>query len=61
MLRFLIAGTLLGGLVLSLLNWLTAAILPPRYKQFSVPQAVVETIRANVAEDDIYTAPRECS
>jgi len=58
MLRFLIAGTLLGGLVLSLLNWLTAAILPPRYKQFRAPQAVVDTIRANVADDDIYTAPQ---
>jgi hypothetical protein len=58
MLRFLIAGTILGGLVLSVLNWLTAAILPPRYKQFSDPQAVVETIRANVAADDIYTAPQ---
>ena len=56
MLRFLTAGTLVGGLVLSLVNWLTAAILPPRYKQFRAPQAVVETIRANVAEDDIYTA-----
>ena len=46
MLRFLIAGTLVGGLVLSALNWLTAAVLPPRYKQFREPQAVVETIRA---------------
>jgi len=54
----LIAGTLLGGLVLNLLNWLTAGILPPRYKQFRAPQDVVETIRANVVEDDIYTAPQ---
>lgn len=58
MLRFLTAGTLLGGLILSVLNWLTAAILPPRYKQFTVPQAVVDTVRANAAEDDIYTAPQ---
>ncbi|SRR6266545_2120175 len=58
MLRFLVAGTLLGGIVLSVLSSLTAAILPPRYKPFSDPVAVVETIRAHVAEDDIYTAPQ---
>jgi hypothetical protein len=58
MLRFLIAATLVGGLCLSVLNWLTAAILPPRYRTFRAPQAVVETILANVAEDDIYTAPQ---
>jgi hypothetical protein len=58
MTQFPIVGTLLGGLVLSVLNWLTAAILPPRYKQFREPQSVVETIRANVVEDDIYTAPQ---
>src|SRR5262249_42286 len=56
--RFLTAGTLLGGLVLSLLNWLTSAILPPRFQQFRDPHAVVETIRANVSGDDIYTAPQ---
>jgi len=56
--RFLTAGTLLGGLVLSLLNWFTAAILPPRFEQFRDPDAVVETIRANVSGDDIYTAPQ---
>jgi hypothetical protein len=55
--RFLIAGTLAGGLVLSVLNWITAAILPPRFKQFSDPPAVVEAIRANVSGNDIYTAP----
>jgi hypothetical protein len=56
--RFLIAGTLTGGIVLSLLGWLTAAILPPRFKQFSDPHAVVETIRANAATNDIYAAPQ---
>jgi hypothetical protein len=56
--RFVIAGTLVGGLILSLLNWFTAAILPPRYKQFRDPNAVVETIRANVSGNDIYTAPQ---
>ncbi len=56
--RFLIAGTLAGWLVLSVLNWVTAAILPPRFKQFRDPHAVVETIRANVSGDDIYTAPQ---
>jgi hypothetical protein len=56
--RFLIAGTLAGGLVLSVLNWLTAAILPPRYQQFTDPHAVVETIRSNVPGDNIYTAPQ---
>jgi hypothetical protein len=55
--RFLIAGTLAGGLVLTILNWVTAGMLPPRYKQFRNPAAVAETIRANVDEDDIYTAP----
>jgi hypothetical protein len=39
--RFLIAGTLLGGVVLSLLSWVTAAILPPRYKQFKDAPVVV--------------------
>jgi hypothetical protein len=56
--RFLIAGTLTGGLILSVLNWFTAGILPPRFQQFRDPQAVVETIRANVSGDDIYTAPQ---
>ena len=56
--RFVIAGTLLGGVLLSFLNWLTAALLPPRYKQFRDPGAVVETIRANVSGNDIYTAPQ---
>jgi len=58
MTRFLITGTLAGGLVLTLLNWLTAAILPPRYKQFKDPHVVVEAIRANVSDNDIYTAPQ---
>src|SRR6516164_388838 len=58
MLRFLTTATLVGGLCLSVLNWLTAAILPPRYKTFRAPQAIVEAIRANVAEDNIYTAPQ---
>jgi hypothetical protein len=55
--RLLITGTLAGGLVLSILNWVTAAILPPRFKQFRDPHAVVEAIRANVSGNDIYTAP----
>ena len=56
--RYLILGTLAGGVVLSVLNWITAAILPPRYQQFTDPPAVVEAIRANVPGDDIYTAPQ---
>ena len=55
--RFLVAGMLAGGILLSVLGWLTAAMLPPRYKQFKDPRAVVETIRANVASNDVYTAP----
>src|SRR5262245_25848357 len=55
--RFLISGTLAGGLVLAILNWVTAAVLPPRFKQFRDAHAVVEAIRANVTADDIYTAP----
>ena len=56
--RFLVAGMLAGGIILSVLGWLTAAILPPRYKQFRDPPAVVETIRANVSSNDVYTAPQ---
>ena len=55
---FLITGTLAGGIVLTALNWVTAAILPPRFKQFRDPQAVVEAVRANVSGNDIYTAPQ---
>jgi hypothetical protein len=55
---FLIAGTLAGGLLLFVLNYLTAAILPPRFKQFRDPNAVVETIRANTSGNDIYAAPQ---
>ena len=51
--HFLLVGTLAGGLLLSILNWLAAAVLPPRYKQFRNPQAVVETIRSNVSSNDI--------
>jgi hypothetical protein len=56
--RFLIAGTLTGGVALSLLGWFTAAILPPRYRQFRDDRVVVETIRANVGANGIYTAPQ---
>src|SRR5215831_17429159 len=56
--RFLMTGTLAGGLLLTVLNWLTAAILPPRYKQFKDPQVVMEAIRPNVSGNDIYTAPQ---
>jgi hypothetical protein len=56
--RFLMTGTLAGGLLLTVLNWLTAAILPPRYKQFKDPQVVMEAIRTNVSGNDIYTAPQ---
>ena len=56
--RFMFAGTLVGGVLLSLLNWLTASLLPPRFKQFRDPGAVVETIRSNVSGNDIYTAPQ---
>lgn len=56
--RFMITGTLAGGVLLSVLNWVTAALLPPRFKQFRDPGAVVETIRSNVSGNDIYTAPQ---
>jgi hypothetical protein len=56
--RFLIAGTLTGGVALSLLGWFTAAILPPRYKQFRDDRVVVETIRTNTGANGIYTAPQ---
>lgn len=56
--RFLIAGTLAGGFVLIVLNWVTAAILPPRHRQFKDPAAVVKALRGNVPENDIYTAPQ---
>ena len=53
--RCLITGTLTGGLVLS---WVTAAILPPRYKQFRDSHAVVEAIRSSVSGYDINTTPQ---
>jgi len=56
--RFLIAGTLVGGLLLSVLNWFAAAVLPPRFKQFRNAQAVVEAIRSNAFSNDIYAAPQ---
>lgn len=56
--HFLLVGTLAGGLLLSILNWFSAAVLPPRYKQFRNPQAVVETIRSNVSSNDIYSVPQ---
>jgi hypothetical protein len=55
--RFLFAGTLIGGILLSLLGWLTAAILPPRFKQFRDARAVVEAIRKNTTTNNIYTTP----
>ena len=55
--RFLLVGTLVGGLILSTLNWFAAAVLPPRYKQFRNAQAVVETVRSNAFSNDIYAAP----
>jgi hypothetical protein len=56
--RFLIAGTLVGGVLLSVLGFVTAALLPPRFKPFRDPAAVVETIRANTTTNEIYTAPQ---
>lgn len=56
--RFLIAGTLVGGMLLTVLGFVTAALLPPRYKPFKDPAAVVETIRANTTSNEIYTAPQ---
>jgi hypothetical protein len=56
--RFLIAGTLVGGVLLTVLGFVTAALLPPRYKPFRDPTAVVETIRANTTTNEIYTAPQ---
>lgn len=56
--HFLSVGTLAGGLLLSILNWFAAAVLPPRYKQFRNPQAVVETVRSNVSSNDIYAVPQ---
>jgi hypothetical protein len=56
--RFLIGGTIIGGFILTILNWITSAILPPRFKQFTDPHVVVEAIRANVSGNDIYTAPQ---
>jgi fructose-specific phosphotransferase system IIC component len=56
--RFLIAGTLVGGVFLSVLGFVTAALLPPRFKPFRDPAAVVETIRANTTTNEIYTAPQ---
>jgi hypothetical protein len=56
--RFLIAGTLAGGVLLTALGFVTAALLPPRFKPFRDPAAVVETIRANTTTNEIYTAPQ---
>lgn len=56
--RFLLVGTRAGGLLISILNWFAAAVLPPRYKQFRNPRAVVETVRSNVSSNDIYAVPQ---
>jgi hypothetical protein len=56
--RFLIAGTLVGGVLLSGLGFVTAALLPPRFKPFRDPAAVVQAIRANTTTNEIYTAPQ---
>jgi hypothetical protein len=56
--RFLIAGTVAGGLALMVLGGLTARVLPPRYSQFKDAKAVVETVRANITQNGIYTAPQ---
>lgn len=56
--RFLVSGTVVGGILLTILGYLTAAVLPPRYKQFEDAHAVVETVRANTTANDVYTAPQ---
>src|SRR5258708_26639197 len=56
--RFMIVGTLVGGLLLSVLNWFSAAVLLPRFKQFRDAHAVVETITSNISGNDIYAAPQ---
>jgi hypothetical protein len=56
--RFLIAATIAGGLILMVLGGSTSAVLPPRYTPFKDPHAVVEAVRANVADNGIYTAPQ---
>jgi hypothetical protein len=47
-----------GGVLLTALGFVTAALLPPRYKPFRDPAAVVETVRANTSTNEIYTAPQ---
>jgi hypothetical protein len=54
--RFLISGTLVGGLLLFVLNWFSAAVLPPRYKQFVNSEAAVDAIRSNTTGNGIYAA-----
>src|SRR5215831_12398607 len=54
--RFLLVGTLLGGVLLFVLNWFAAAVLPPRYRQFRNAEAVVEAVRSNTTRNDIYAA-----
>ena len=56
--RFLLVGTLLGGVLLFVLNWFAAAVLPPRYRQFRNAEAVVEAVRSNTTSNDIYAAPQ---
>jgi len=55
--QFLISGTLVGGTLLTLLGFVTAGMLPPRYKPFTDPRAVVDAMRANAPTNDIYTSP----
>ena len=55
--RFLLIGTLVGGVLLTLLAWFTA-MLPPHFRPFKDADAVVQTIRANTSGNDIYATPK---
>ena len=54
--KFLILGTIVGGIVLFVWGGLTHAVLPQPISEFKDPQAVVQVIRANTAGNAVYFA-----
>jgi len=54
--KFLILGTIVGGIVLFVWGGITHAVLPQPIREFKDPQAVVQTIRANTEGNAVYFA-----
>ncbi len=56
--KFLVGGTIIGGIVVFLWGALTHAMLPQPLNYFKDEAAVIQVVRANAPENGIYSGSR---